>query len=65
MASMASLDRVFKGSVSLKWKRFARASKYIREMESFLILLQPEATMPPSAMLSSGLGMISSGSTSS
>ena len=39
-----------------------RASKYIREMPSDLMLFQPEAVMAPSMMDRSLLGMMSSGS---
>ena len=53
------------GVVSLNLYRLARASKYMREMESLRTLPQDEAQMPPSSMLSSGLGMMSSGSTRS
>ena len=51
------------GSVSLKRYLAARASKYIREMPSDLILFQPEAVMAPSRMDRDLLGMMSSGST--
>ena len=37
----------------------------MREMESLRTLPQEEAQMPPSSMLSSGLGMMRSGSTRS
>ena len=40
-----------------------RASKYMREMESPLMLFQPEAVMAPSRMESFLLGMMRSGST--
>ena len=42
---------------------WARASKYMREMESDLTLFQPEAVMAPSRMERPGLGMMRAGST--
>ena len=53
----------FTGVVSLKWYFLARASKYIREMESPFTLFQPEATIAPSRMDRSLLGRIRSSST--
>ena len=47
---------------SLNLYRLARASKYIREMPSDLMLLQPEAVMAPSMMDRFLLGMMRSGS---
>mgnify|MGYP000147150055 CR=1 FL=1 len=51
------------GVVSLKPYFLERASKYMREMESPLMLFQPEAVMAPSRMESFLLGMMRSGST--
>ena len=47
---------------SLNLYFLARASKYIREMPSDLMLFQPEAVMAPSRMDRFLLGMIRSGS---
>ena len=63
MASSASGGRSFTGVFSLNLYRLARASKYIREMPSDLMLLQPEAVMAPSMMDRFLLGMMRSGST--
>ena len=60
---MTSLDRSFTGVSSLKRYFFDRASKYMREMPSDLMLLQPEAVMAPSRMDRFLLGMTRSGST--
>ena len=63
MTSSTSGERSFTGVVSLKPYFLASASKYIREMESPLMLFQPEAVMAPSRMDRSLLGMMRSGST--
>ena len=60
---MTSLDRSFTGVSSLKRYFFDRASKYMREIPSDLMLLQPEAVMAPSRMDKFLLGMTRSGST--
>ena len=48
--------------VSLKPYFLAKASKYIREMESPFTFCQPETAMAPSRMERLGLGMTSWGS---
>ena len=59
---MTSLDRSFTGVSRLKRYFLARASKYMREMPSDLMLFHPEAVMAPSKMDRFLLGMMRSGS---
>ena len=59
---MTSSGRSLMGASRLKRYFLARASKYMREMPSDLMLFQPEAVMAPWRIDSSLLGMISSGS---
>ncbi len=53
------------GAFRLNLYFFASASKYIREMPSFLMFPQPDAQMPPSMIDSDWFGMMMSGSTRS
>ena len=59
---MTSSDRSLMGASRLKRYFLARASKYMREIPSDLILFQPEAVMAPSKMDRFLLGMMRSGS---
>ena len=62
MTSWASGGRSWKGVRRSKWYSLARASKYIRAMESPFTFCQPETAMAPSRMDRAGLGITSWGS---
>ena len=62
ITSWASAGRSWKGVVRSKSYFFARASKYIRAMESPFTFCQPETVMAPSRIDRAGLGMMSWGS---